>query len=643
MTPRQLLVVVSALSLLLHAGTATTSARAASPAPHLLEELLRPERWIQAYLSDDGQRLAHLTMDDGAPGVSVSVTAVDRIGQADATLSHTFASLGRGVRVDSFKWLADGRILIKLFTGNDASSGWYVLEPDLNRATYVPQSDVILYEFVDSVSDQPGTVLMSGMFRKDSRYTKHLLAVNLGSGEKKVIASGSSNTDQWIQQGDKLLRVDRSGTSTEIFSRQSAGSWQKLVRYSTLADSRLLDQMPLRTRGATPLEWYTVNRQDGDETARLYRFDIVTKKMTDAGFAHPKYDLLSVARQGDTLMAVKFVDDSNIDYLFADPQLTKIHAGLKKYFGTGVNVELVKCDKSFARCLLLVNGSNLPAEYHLFDNTKRHVTMFAATRPWLDPARLASTEVRRFVARDGTNLISYLSAPVNHPSPARLIVLPHVGPSFRSWVGFDPLVQTFAARGWHVLRVNQRGAYGFGRRFTDLADGEWHGTLMTDIADAVKDVAAAGIVAPDRVAAYGEGLYGGYVALSGALRQPQVFRAAAVENMLLRPEAAWVAETRFADSEIEWSRWKRYFGANGFQLNQPDKGIVGPKILIQQAGARPPAERSDNDTLVKSLKAAGVDVEFYRARSLLRPAIGSQWRDSDFARVLEHLDEAITK
>ena len=92
-------------------------------------------------------------------------------------------------------------------------------------------------------------------------------------------------------------------------------------------------------------------------------------------------------------------------------------------------------------------------------------------------------------------------------------------------VGYDPIAQFLANRGYAVLQVNYRGSTGFGKHFMHAAEREFAGKMHDDLIDAVRWAIDEGVADPERVGIYG-GSYGGYAALVGVTFTPDVFAAA---------------------------------------------------------------------------------------------------------------------
>jgi dipeptidyl aminopeptidase/acylaminoacyl peptidase len=110
--------------------------------------------------------------------------------------------------------------------------------------------------------------------------------------------------------------------------------------------------------------------------------------------------------------------------------------------------------------------------------------------------------------------------------PLPLVLLPHGGPHSRDHADFDVETEFLANRGYAVLQVNFRGSAGFGHDFMVAGLQRWGLEMQDDLTDAVQWAVAQGVADPARICIVG-GSYGGYAALMGLVKTPQLYRCAA--------------------------------------------------------------------------------------------------------------------
>jgi dipeptidyl aminopeptidase/acylaminoacyl peptidase len=198
------------------------------------------------------------------------------------------------------------------------------------------------------------------------------------------------------------------------------------------------------------------------------------------------------------------------------------------------------------RVLVHSEGDVEPGAYYFYDPGARTLTEWARTRPWLRPGDLSRSEVFRYRARDGVEIPSYLTWPRGVPrdAAAPLLVWVHGGPASRDHWGFDALVQFFASRGYAVLQPNFRGSTGFGRDFERAGHKQWGLKMQDDVTDGVQALVKQGRIDAKRIC-IGGASYGGYAALMGVVREPDLFRCAI--DMLGPTDLIWNVESPLAD------------------------------------------------------------------------------------------------
>lgn len=173
---------------------------------------------------------------------------------------------------------------------------------------------------------------------------------------------------------------------------------------------------------------------------------------------------------------------------------------------------------------------NGPVRYYKYDRESKEAVFLFTARRALEGLPLAPMHPLVIKARDGLELVSYLTLPIGAAAegglrpekPLPLVLWVHGGPWSRDTWGYDPIHQWFANRGYAVLSVNFRGSTGFGKQFVNAANLEWGGKMHDDLIDAVEWAIREGIADPERVAIAG-GSYGGYAALVGMTRSTDLF------------------------------------------------------------------------------------------------------------------------
>jgi dipeptidyl aminopeptidase/acylaminoacyl peptidase len=179
------------------------------------------------------------------------------------------------------------------------------------------------------------------------------------------------------------------------------------------------------------------------------------------------------------------------------------------------------------RILLIRSVSDDDApRFMMYNSDTNQLSKIGAPDPDRDPATLASMRPISYPARDGTRIPAYLSAPPGAPAThLPLIVMPHGGPIARDTWGYFFLRRFLVSRGYAVLQMNFRGSSGYGEDWFFAAHQDWGGLTYDDVIDGARWAVQQGIADPQRVCIVGWS-FGGYLALLGAQRDPEVFRCA---------------------------------------------------------------------------------------------------------------------
>jgi dipeptidyl aminopeptidase/acylaminoacyl peptidase len=224
-----------------------------------------------------------------------------------------------------------------------------------------------------------------------------------------------------------------------------------------------------------------------------------------------------------SVYAIEYLDGKpRFDYIQPDNEFAIEHKKMRKSFPNQI-VEPVNYTKDGNTAIYYVWSDANPGDYYIYNRKSGEAKHLVSDRSWLNPELMANTEPVKFKARDGLELEAFLTMPRIKTKNVPLIVNPHGGPFgiFDQW-GFDPEVQLLANKGYAVLQVNFRGSGNYGKTFEEKGYKQWGRTMQDDITDATKWVIEKGIATPGKICIYGSS-YGGYAALMGAIREPDLY------------------------------------------------------------------------------------------------------------------------
>ncbi|WP_141291089.1 alpha/beta hydrolase family protein, partial [Ideonella azotifigens] len=182
------------------------------------------------------------------------------------------------------------------------------------------------------------------------------------------------------------------------------------------------------------------------------------------------------------------------------------------------------------RYLIYSEGNGQPGEYYLGDRRSGELTLLAETYPDLDPDRLAHKVPVTLKARDGLPLVAFATLPLGRKlgdagPPLPTVLLPHGGPNSHDDTGFDPWTAFLADRGYLVLQVNFRGSDGYGYAHKAAGLQRWGLEMQDDLSDTLLWATGQHLADPARVCIVGAS-YGGYAALMGVVKTPELYRCA---------------------------------------------------------------------------------------------------------------------
>ena len=207
----------------------------------------------------------------------------------------------------------------------------------------------------------------------------------------------------------------------------------------------------------------------------------------------------------------------------------------------------------------------------------------------------------------------------------------------RDTLDFDLFAQTFAAQGWLVLQPNFRGSGGFGQAFADAGRKHWGDLMQQDVEDAVAQVLATGRVSPGKVAIFGAS-YGGYAALMGAVRKPDLYRAVvSIAGDCDLMETLAFSRTQDGAESAAYAYWTATIGdprTDQAMLEAASPArfadrIKAPVLLIH--GAKDTiVDPRQSKIMAAALKRAGKPYDY-----LEMPKIGHRdWKEADLKLVL---------
>jgi dipeptidyl aminopeptidase/acylaminoacyl peptidase len=253
-----------------------------------------------------------------------------------------------------------------------------------------------------------------------------------------------------------------------------------------------------------------------------------------------------------------------------------------------------------------------------YDRVAKRSRVLFTTKKALEAMPLVTMEPVTIRARDGLQLVSYLSLPRDRARglPGPMVLDVHGGPWARDTWGLSSTHQWLANRGYAVLSVNFRGSTGFGKAFVNAANLEWAGKMHDDLIDAVDWAIAERIADPKRVAIFGAS-YGGYSALVGLTFTPEKFACAVdyvgISNILTLLETIppywkpWQTIWKVRTGDYTTEEGRRFL-AERSPLTHVGR-IVRP-LLIAHGANDPRVKVAESEQIVAAMRERGIPVTY---------------------------------
>ncbi|GGD55127.1 prolyl oligopeptidase family serine peptidase [Erythrobacter arachoides] len=483
----------------------------------------------RAQLSPDGSLVAFTVLRD--EHVYISIYNAGTLELVDG------ASLGEPDDLNWFRWVGNDRILVSM-TVQDIREEYHfsrLLSFELGSRRLQPLvlpnmsfdgDDVVHY-------DEDGGYVLASISRAYGAYPDvwrfDLPPAGQDLPEPVRVQSSMDRVFHWIADETGVLRMairyHGRGRYEALYRSAPDQPWREIAR-TRIDDEDAFEFWDFHGLRAGSDIGYTFGVPEGGDRQALMEYDFASGRPVRVVYSSPDEDVTSVQFGTDGQpISVGYSGDS-FRREWIDPELRRWQQQLSQAL-SGSDVTIL--DMSANRETLLVSqaGPADPGALYVFAPEDRHLQLFAEMRPQVDAQVLATPRPVRYAARDGTSIHGYLTLPRGRePRGLPLIVHPHGGPyGIRDTDDYDDMVQLLANRGYAVIQPNYRGSGGYGEAFELLGNGQIGRAMQDDLDDAVAHLVAQGIVDPQRVCILG-GSYGGFAALWGAIRNPEIYRCA---------------------------------------------------------------------------------------------------------------------
>ena len=509
---------------------------AAPPEPMPIEFFASPSKFKDARLSPDGKHIA-FTFEEGNNETKLGVATTDL-----KTITAVYA-FGDNQRVDSPIWVNNERLAMQNYRNTGYLDGrrqgrrLFVGGYNGDKRRALAEGNYASW-IVDPLDSDPEHFLMARINYMGDRTIK-LHRVDVDSVKMDFIRAlpapetGSGIVDLALDSEERIRIAMELDSGKERYRseddryrlhyRMPEGEWQSIA----MVGEREGAEFSRLGFGPDDQFFYFLSNYDqpGRDTLGAYRLNLASGEI-EAVFRHPEVDLQGAVRgpKGEVLGVRYQPGYPAVHYFYPEHPTVKLMQSLDAAFPNQV-VRITSYARDGEMATVSVYSDRNPGEMYLFEDGK--LRFLAAAYPEADPARLGVQEAFTLEARDGTKLYGYLTLPPGRPDQnLPLVVYPHGGPHgpYDRW-GYSRDVQFMASNGYAVLQVNFRGSGGYGDAFKMAGYGEWGLAMQDDVTDATQWAIREGVADPDRICIGGVS-YGGYAALQGVVREPDLYQCA---------------------------------------------------------------------------------------------------------------------
>ena len=479
----------------------------------------------------------------------------------------------------------------------------------LNRSFYRGLDWAPQYQddVIDILRDDPDHILLA--VARDNPRAKTVYKINLKNLKRKTWSSSKENVRSWLTDRQHRVRagVYWKGTDYRVYVKgtEDKAKWRELTRFEAFSKDEVF---PIGF-DLDPNILYVSAYHDGRKA--IFKTDLRSETFTrELVFADDNYDAdghLLYSELTGKVIGTTF--SAGGGFTFWEPSYEALQKGIDKVLPDTENYILGMSDDE-SRYILKATSDTLAGDYYIGDRKAGSISKIGRAYSALKPELMVEKVRFDYQARDGLDIEAFLSKPKNAAvEPLPTIIFPHGGPISYDDRGFDYWTQFFANRGYVVLQMNFRGSDGYGYDFMKAGLQNWGQAMQDDVEDGARALIKAGVSDPERICIAGAS-YGGYAALMGAVKTPDLYQCA-VSFAGVTDVASLVSSAR---KYTTYDIVKEQIGSNRKLLkqvspvNHVDK-IQVPVLLVH--GDKDRSVRVKHSRMMnKKLQKAGKDVTY---------------------------------
>lgn len=581
-------------------------------------------------LSHDGSYLGVLRSDDEREGHRI--IWIYTIGD-DGELSLFRRINSENMRIGNFTWLSDTQFIMGLSQQvrnniDGFNRGVYrgrsqVVDLKTDKFVNLPVTDPGIEHLLPNepykliVSENPSPRSGGRRTIRDGSYWHSYFEVDLTSMRKKLVGKAKLTLQdiRFDADGNPEVAGGFDINSLEsVFYYREDGNWVEFAR------SSIDDWETFQPRGIDPSKpnHEFVIAHNGRDKAAVWSYDKKNKKFSELIYGRNDVDVTGTLTHSNRMkhwgdiVGVAYGKERVYYEFFPETQEGAIHEQFRTLVDNPFNLRVISVSRDGQSMVVLNQGPQAPRNFYLYH--RGHFAFIGSSMPEVTTDHLSETKYIEYPARDGMTIPAHLTVP-DGEAPFPLIVMPHGGPYVSEFIGFDPWAQMLADHGYAVLQPQYRGSLNFGLEFYQSAfieKSEAGFAMQDDKDDGALYLVEQGIVDPDRMAMFGWS-YGGYAALTAAMRTPQIYQCA-VAGAAVSDPIMQVNYYRYrTDGVQKTEQLNTWDGA--FSPFREIENVNIPLLVIHgENDQRVPIDHSRK--LVKRLESAGFDHKYVEIKGI---------------------------
>jgi dipeptidyl aminopeptidase/acylaminoacyl peptidase len=558
-------------------------------------------------LSPDGKWLAWISPSEGI--LNIWVAPVSALGEAKVLTNDR----KRGIR--TFDWAYTSEHLVyQQDEEGDENFHLYSVDIKTNKAIDLTPIKGVAAK-IEKGSPKFPTELLIGINDRNPMF-HDIYRCDITTGKRELVQQNTgfaglmADDDYNVRFG---VKFDLRDGGVKVQKKNEKGEW---IDFDSIPMEDTLTTQPLDFTPDGRSAYMLDSR--GRDTAALYLMDMNSKEKKLLA-ADDRADISDVLAHPTTkVVQAAAATYDRVKWTFLDPTIKEDFEAISKFGDGEVNIGSRSLDdKRWIVGLLVDDG---PSRYYLYDRETKKGTFLFTNRRDLEGVPLVPMKPVVIPARDGLNLVSYLTLPSgvkDKPTkPLPMVLYVHGGPWARDEWGLNAVHQWLANRGYAVLSVNFRGSQGFGKKFLNAGNREWGAKMHHDLLDAVQWAIDQKIADRERVAIMG-GSYGGYATLAGLTMTPDVFNCGVdivgpsnLVTLLKSVPAYWLPQIRVFKDRVGDHTTEE--GRKFLESRSPLSFVENIKrpLLIGQGKNDPRVKQAESDQIVSAMKAKKIPVTY---------------------------------